>query len=195
MDRRIRRTRKALQDALIDLLHEKSLENIDIQEITELADTARVTFYRHYGTKEELLIDAMHDIHDRFMEHFQIPTLLTAMNPAKPPPSKALFDFLLEDRAFYKRLFQSSISALIQQQLREYAVRQIIEVLRKLPIGTKLPEDMVANHIASAMIGNIVWWLTEDIAYTPLEMAQATRSLIAFGLAGPPLAYRLWSRD
>ncbi|MEO1646588.1 MAG: TetR/AcrR family transcriptional regulator, partial [Chloroflexota bacterium] len=89
MDRRIRRTRKALQDALIDLLHEKSLENIDIQEITELADTARVTFYRHYGTKEELLIDAMHDIHDRFMEHFQIPTLLTAMNPAKPPPSKA----------------------------------------------------------------------------------------------------------
>ena len=55
-DRRIRRTKKALKDALTEILIEGDYENASIQTITDRADLNRATFYLHYGAKEELLL-------------------------------------------------------------------------------------------------------------------------------------------
>ena len=48
LDRRARRTRKALLQALLTLLQEKPLNSITITELTDLADVNRATFYTHY---------------------------------------------------------------------------------------------------------------------------------------------------
>ncbi|KFI52836.1 TetR family transcriptional regulator [Bifidobacterium callitrichos DSM 23973] len=55
MDRRTRRTRLLLQEALLRLLADKPLNRITVTELTELADVNRVTFYAHY-----------HDVYDMF---------------------------------------------------------------------------------------------------------------------------------
>ena len=47
-DRRIRKTKKAVRDALLALLDEKPLSQITIIELTERADVNRKTFYNHY---------------------------------------------------------------------------------------------------------------------------------------------------
>lgn len=57
-DPRIRKTRQALQGALRDLMHRKGFEEISVQDITDLADVNRATFYDHYTDKFALL-DAM----------------------------------------------------------------------------------------------------------------------------------------
>ncbi|MFK7801060.1 MAG: TetR/AcrR family transcriptional regulator, partial [Anaerolineae bacterium] len=62
VDRRIRRTRKLLQIALISLLRRKPLEKIQIKEIVEEADVSRPTFYQHFATKETLLFSLMDDL-------------------------------------------------------------------------------------------------------------------------------------
>ena len=54
-DRRTRRTRLLLQEALLRLLASKPLNRITVTELTELADVNRVTFYAHY-----------HDVYDMF---------------------------------------------------------------------------------------------------------------------------------
>ena len=62
-DRRVRRTRKLLQDAFISLVIEKGYEKTTIQDILDRADVGRSTFYVHYRDKEALLtanFDAMH---------------------------------------------------------------------------------------------------------------------------------------
>jgi AcrR family transcriptional regulator len=48
-DRRIKKTKKALYSALINLLSEKDLRMITIQELCDLADVHRATFYYHYS--------------------------------------------------------------------------------------------------------------------------------------------------
>ena len=53
-DRRIRHTIKALQDALLSLMHEKPLEKISVKEICERADVNRSTFYVYFGSPQEL---------------------------------------------------------------------------------------------------------------------------------------------
>lgn len=65
-DPRIRRTRQLLQGALRTLLQTKSLEEISVQDITELATVNRATFYDHYTDKfallEALIAGAFHQL-------------------------------------------------------------------------------------------------------------------------------------
>ncbi len=61
-DRRARRTRAALQKALLELLQKRRLESIQIKEITDLADVSRPAFYLHFESKEELLLSHIDDL-------------------------------------------------------------------------------------------------------------------------------------
>lgn len=68
-DRRIRKSKKALQEALIRLLSKKSIGEITIKELTDEADVHRGTFYHHYAdamdlkvqTEREMLVSWIED--------------------------------------------------------------------------------------------------------------------------------------
>ena len=47
-DRRVKKTEKALAEALSKLLVDKKIQNITIRELTETADLHSSTFYTHY---------------------------------------------------------------------------------------------------------------------------------------------------
>ena len=55
MDRRQRRSRKAIFSAFEDLLLEDHYRTITVAKIIERADIGRSTFYAHFATKDELL--------------------------------------------------------------------------------------------------------------------------------------------
>ena len=55
LDRRTRKTRKAISDAFWKLMQEKDFEDITINDITETADIHRATFYLHYQDKYDWL--------------------------------------------------------------------------------------------------------------------------------------------
>ena len=48
--------KERIADALLDLLGEKSLTEISVSEITDRADVGRATYYRHFSSKEEMLL-------------------------------------------------------------------------------------------------------------------------------------------
>lgn len=54
-DRRVRKTRKAIQDAYFRLLSEKKSEKITVAEITREADIDRKTFYLHYDSVQDVI--------------------------------------------------------------------------------------------------------------------------------------------
>lgn len=47
-DRRVRKTKKLLENTLIQLLKKKNLKDISVRELAETADVNRGTFYLHY---------------------------------------------------------------------------------------------------------------------------------------------------
>lgn len=54
-DRRVRKTRKAIQDAYFRLLEQKRTGKITVSEITREADIDRKTFYLHYDSVQDVI--------------------------------------------------------------------------------------------------------------------------------------------
>lgn len=61
-DRRVIRTERQLEEALIRLLQTKNIQQISVKELAEAADITRATFYTHYKDAYDMLLhlqDAM----------------------------------------------------------------------------------------------------------------------------------------
>lgn len=51
VDRRIRKSQKAIKSAVIELMTEKNFDDITLQDISDRADVSRGTIYLHYVDK------------------------------------------------------------------------------------------------------------------------------------------------
>ena len=59
VDPRVLRTRRLLQDALLSLARERSLDEISVADVADRATVNRSTFYQHYPDTDTLLADAL----------------------------------------------------------------------------------------------------------------------------------------
>jgi len=59
VDPRVKRTRGMLRTAFMELLGEKSFEDVSVADVTERAGVNRATFYDHYTDKYGLLEDVI----------------------------------------------------------------------------------------------------------------------------------------
>jgi len=62
-DRRVRRTRQLLRDALMELTLERGYDRVTVQDILDKADVGRSTFYAHYRDKDDLLVSEFEALH------------------------------------------------------------------------------------------------------------------------------------
>ncbi|MCY8795416.1 TetR/AcrR family transcriptional regulator [Bacillus inaquosorum] len=73
IDRRVVRTREALQKALLDVLAEKKdYAAITISDITRESNIRRATFYDHYSSKEELLQTMIQQSCAKIIDHLTV---------------------------------------------------------------------------------------------------------------------------
>ena len=70
-DRRIARTHRLLQEALISLMGERGYDILTVQDIIDRADVGRSTFYAHFKDKEDLLMASLDPVS---YTHLTLPT-------------------------------------------------------------------------------------------------------------------------
>ena len=64
IDARVRKTRDALGDALVELMQQRPFDSITVQDVLDRANVGRSTFYSHYSDKDDLLMSDA----DEFMD-------------------------------------------------------------------------------------------------------------------------------
>lgn len=131
-DRRVGRTKKAIRNATVELLSEKELSDITIQELAARADINRKTFYHYYGGVYQVIDEIEHEIIAAFEEvlqsidferRTQVPYEIFSRLNAK----------LNTDLAFYGRLMRmnlneslvSRITAALKQKTEEVALKRL----------------------------------------------------------------------
>ena len=183
MDRRVRRTRTQLTQALYQLIQEKPYDTITIQDITDTADLNRATFYLHYGSKEELLLTSLEAEFDALVERIGAETI-EGPHWEDPFAMQLVFDYVAERPALYKVLLGSNGHGYVMRRVLDYIARYDEFDLRTVFADDELnvPIPILARHAAGSLFSLIVWWLEEDLPYTPAEMAQMAQQLCFVGV-------------
>ena len=176
VDRRIQRTRRMLQQAMIGLMAEKGYEATSIQDITDRANVARTTFYLHYSDRDELLFSSVRDM---------IEDLLSAMHPGSEG-TPASFEHIAQHADFYRAILGEQGSPAFISRLREFVADAVRErMLGQLASPDKklrVPLDFMTHYLVGAYVGVAAWWLHNDMPYSTAEMAQMASDLANKGV-------------
>lgn len=190
-DRRVRRTRQALQDALISLILEKGYDGVTIEEITERADLGRTTFYLHFRDKEELLIQAVNSIAEDFIEKH------AALLDQDFSPERAyrklqlslderilfhVFEHARENADLYKVMLRGEGSIKATERMRDLISEEAIKRFpTKSGVKLKVPLDFFGSFFAGALIEAVTWWLENEQPYDVESMVKYFQQLFIYG--------------
>lgn len=71
VDKRIRKTKNAIYNALKELYMEKDIEDISIMELTEKANIGRKTFYLHYSSIDDVVNEIINNIYKKIEDKYK----------------------------------------------------------------------------------------------------------------------------
>jgi len=179
VDRRVRRTKKSLEDALIALTLEKEYDDITIQEIAERADIGYRTFFRHYSDKDELLKDVLSTTMMELRELMAPPTPEILVDPnfkaADFKEGVFLFRHVQERCDLYRVLLRSERTFV--ESVMAFAIQGMEANLGSL-VGRDISIEIMANHMAWATLALVRWWLDSDMPYSPEVMGEYSFRLV-----------------
>lgn len=166
-DLRIIKSKKAIKDAFLQLIKEKSYGNITITDIANKAMINRKTFYMHYETKENLY----NEITDELLEEITPPIVYEGIHSLKGKEQRAAVTHLLlkikENKDVFEILIndntnQEFITKLKKKLINELFFRSRIDLTDK---DTLFTFDLLSEAYFSLFKVIIQWWAnTEGIS-------------------------------
>jgi AcrR family transcriptional regulator len=174
LDRRARRTRQLLAEALLNLGAEGDIDAIGVGELAGEAGVGRSTFYQHFASKDDFLIRS-------FVELLAATEAACAAHaPDRPDiiPSRPLFAHVAGVGAFVRSLVQSEVYPR-QMAAGEAKLRVIAEanLARRMPQWSAERRREAAVFIAGGFIGLLRWWMENGLRQPPDRMQAAFERL------------------
>ena len=194
-DRRIRRSKRMLRDALAQLIEECGLDGFCVSDLTERAGLNRGTFYAHYHDKEDLLHSFEEEVFINLkalrvkIKKITLEEFLAAVNCGVPPRvCVEMFEILSEHGTLLRALLGTHGDAQFQARLRDRACTDIVRgvLYDKYAHSTTALVDYYVSYYASAMLGLIQRWVQRDMQESPEEMAKILMTIM-FLQPGDPI--------
>lgn len=172
-DRRIKRTQKLLQEALVSLTLEKGYDSVTIRQITERADVGYATFFRHYSDKDALLADVLVAMKDEFIGLLQPHS--TATDPERT--GVLIFEYVYNNADLCRVLLNSTETMALLRPLQEMGMKENQELFDNVSADS-IPPEVAIYHMMTSLMMMIRWWLENDMPYPPVRMGQIAAELI-----------------
>lgn len=184
IDRRSRRTRQALHQALIRLIVERGYDEITVGDIAEAADTGRSTFYAHFTDKDDLLRSAGSYLKQVLVKEHE------AEAERGDHPDDRLLGFsqfmtahLYEQRQIFHALMRGQGGPIFLDMIRDV----LCEIVRKeLPAssnGEALEREVAVQFVVGGYITVVTWWLRSGAKQDPSTVEAAFRKIASSGLS------------
>ena len=186
-DRRTQKTRKALQEALISLMFEKSYDAILIQEILDRANVGRSTFYTHFRGKDELLVEGLQGLRE-FLRKAQMATSASSGKRYERVIgfSLAMFEHAHDHKKLYRALVIGSGWVMVRQRIEEILVQLMKEEARALfkpRASSEVPFELFLHFLGATFMSVLTWWFNFRRPLSPKEINALFRDLVIPTLA------------
>lgn len=154
-DARVHQTRAAIRKAFLQLLDEKTLEQITVREIATAASVGYTTFFRHHPSKEELLNEiAAAEIQN--LISLALPVLGTVDTKEA---ALAMCGYVADHRALWSTLLTGGGANI----LRDEFIRLSLQVAASWKSKNEsLPAELGVILVTSGTIELLAWWLKQD---------------------------------
>jgi len=193
-DPRVRRTHRLLRDALVSLILEKDYASVTIKEITKRADVAYITFFRHFESIDQLLMEVLDEGLAELLGHIE--TLAKhSETSADETEGRLIFEYIKQKADLFRILFKSQSVT----RVRKKVVQNIAAMFQKscAPLarcGNQVTVAITSNHIATSLLSLIEWWLDNDMKPAPMQMGKVYKSLIIDSTMGAVSSLSVMSR-
>jgi len=180
-DARVRRTHERLGSALVDLIREKPIHEVTVQEVLDRAAVGRSTFYLHFSDKNDLLFSQL--------EHF-LEMMSTELSTRKEASNRVvavaeMFEHIGGQGKIYRALAESGQLEDFFALAQGYFARGIERRLRESRRATKIPsrENGVRSvALAGSLLSLLRWWMDRGSKESPEEMDRLFHKLVLEGL-------------
>ena len=180
-DQRIRRTHQRLGSALVELIQEKPMHEVTVQEVLDRASVGRSTFYLHFRDKNDLWLSQL----EHFLEIMS--TMLTASNEKslRVVPVTEMFAHIGEQKKLYRAMVDAGQLDAFFDLAQDYFARGIKQRLLESGRLEKLPQrelNVRAYALAGSLLSLLQWWLDHGAKEPPEEMDKLFHQMVWNGV-------------
>ncbi|GAA0959983.1 TetR/AcrR family transcriptional regulator [Actinocorallia libanotica] len=190
-DRRVHRSRTALETALLDLIREHDLARITILDITRRAGVNRSTFYEHYGSVGDLAAHACAAMFDELIA--AAPVIGGRYGIEEPGPAADaltdVFAHVAEHARLYGALLGDGGSAHVIDHMHQRLTASVRTNLVRGGGTAAASPDTAAVVLAGALVGAVLDRLRRGCPGTARQMSAAVIPLLhgaALAAGAPP---------
>lgn len=167
-NQRVVLSKRLLKEGLMELLKKKRIHEISVKELCEASGINRTTFYRHYQTPHDVLLEVEYD----FLKGFQNTPVPFSEIADLEKNTARMCNYLSENRALVKLFIQnntdSDIILIFQNSMDGFILSR--KVLYK---GKAMNADayrLLQTFYAHGGYALIRQWIMEDIPLTTEEI-------------------------
>ena len=186
MDRRVRRSRRLLQDTLVEMALREGFGALTVEQILAEADVGRATFYAHYRDKNQLLADVVRELFADLEEHAR-PHSADAAAGFTGVPLRTIFELAQTQKDRYMLVLSGAGDGEALRLFEDWLANWAREVFaaRSAHHHTvpRIPLDLMGRVWAGEVIAVLRAWLRTDPA-DRLEPAMITQQLRDLSIEG-----------
>ena len=160
-DRRARKTERALRQALSELLCQKPIQEITIDELTRKADIHRATFYTHYKDIYDLYQQTEDEVSSAIREHMHL----------RPSDSYRDFfvwmvDYLFEHSTYCRMLFGGQANPSFCDRICDMLAERDLDICRIDMKIDQVPEEwkLIATYHINGNFALVKKWIMGEFS-------------------------------
>jgi len=181
-------TAERMDEALLSLLLEKDFENITVKDVCTRTGVNRSTFYLHYESTADLLVEAVALIHRRYQQRF--PESGPTSEAIAAQPKQNLFfitdqwllpwlDFVKENRQIYKAIHAQMGVFGAEHTYRDYFQYVFSPILSQHGIPVE-KHEYIMEFYRHGLVSVMLKWVEADCREDAAEIAGIIKLCVGY---------------
>ena len=178
-DLRIVKTKKALYEALINLIKTKPFEELKVLDLCNEAMINRSTFYSHYNDKYDLLTDFIGTLKHELLEELAKNKNIINTKEYYLEMIKLILNHIDMNKDVYYSMITINRNSIIMDMIIDTTIKDLNKRLEISNLDkSDIPIDIFSTFYLGAVAGVLVLWLKTKNKYSKQEILNYLDKLI-----------------
>ena len=177
-DLRVIKTKNLLYQTLIELMKDKTFEEIKVSDICSKAMINRSTFYAHYEDKYELLVDFINNLKEELIIELNKNENNLNTREYYIKLISLFLDHIENKKNIYNSIMINNRNSIMMDILLSVVNDDLLKKIKSNDINSKIPSDIIAKFYLGGVMNLGVELLRDSTNYTKEEIINYLEILI-----------------